>query len=239
MIELEIWAAIDLHRGRVVSLRKGKPADSSTWSDNPLSVAGRWEHEGATGLHIVDLDGALGEGSNRQVIEVISQSSRIPVQTGGGIRTVDQAKEFLELGIARVVLGTIAFTQPSVLNDLLFTLGSARVVIAADYRNNMIVTEGWTKETSVNIIEATKALETCGVKTILATAVELDGTALGPDFDVLRRIRALTRMKILASGGIRDLGDIKQLQRIGIDGLIVGRALYEGKLRLENIQQEL
>ena len=237
MIESEIWAAIDLRRGRVISLRKGNPADGLTWSDDPLAVANRWEREGATGLHVVDLDGALGEGSNRKVIESISRSSRIPVQVGGGIRTIAQAKELLELGIARVILGTVAYDEPSVLSNALRTLGSERIVVAADYKDDVIVTKGWTKESSLNVLEAIIALKTSGVKTVLATAVEFDGTALGPDVGMLRKIRASTRMKILASGGIRTLDDIRELQRIGIDGVIVGRALYEGKVRLGEIPQ--
>ncbi len=239
MIESEIWAAIDLRRGRVISLRKGSPADGLTWNDDPLTFANRWEREGATGLHVVDLDAALGEGSNRNVIESISRSSRIPVQVGGGIRTIAQAKELLELGIARVILGTVAYDATSVLSNALRTLGSERIVVAADYKDDVIVTKGWTKESSLNVLEAINALETSGVKTVLATAVEFDGTALGPDVRMLRKIRASTRMKILASGGIRTPEDIRELQRIGIDGVIVGRALYEGTVRLAEISQRI
>lgn len=239
MIESEVWAAIDLRRGSVVSLRKGKPADGLTWSDDPLAVANRWEREGATGLHVVDLDGAFGEGSNRKVVESISRSSKIPVQVGGGIRTVAQAKELLELGVARVILGTVAYDEPSVLSNALRTLGSERIVVAIDYKDDVIVTKGWTKESSLNIFEAINALENSEVTTVLATAVEFDGTALGPDVNMLRKIRASTRMKILASGGIRTLDDIRELRRIGIDGVIVGRALYEGKIRLQEATQRV
>ena len=239
MIKSEIWAAIDLRRGRVVCLRRGNPADGLTWSEDPLTVANRWEREDATGLHVVDLDGALGQGSNRKVVESISRKSRIPIQVGGGIRTIAQAKELLELGIARVILGTVAHNEPSVLNNALRSLGSERIVVAADYRHGLIVTKGWTKQISLNILEAINALETSGVKTVLATAVEFDGTALGPDVGMLRKIRASTRMKILASGGIRALEDIRELQRIGIDGVVIGRALYEGTIRLAEISQRI
>ena len=237
MIKLEIWAAIDLRRGRVVSLRRGNPEDSFTWRDNPLTVAERWEREGATGLHIVDIDAALSEGSNRKVIQSISRNSRIPVQVGGGIRTIAQAKELLELGITKVVLGTLAYQRPSILSSAVRTLGEEHIVVAVDYRGDVIVTEGWTKESALNVLGAISGHEAIGVRTVLATAVEFDSTALGPDFAMLRKIHASTAMKVLASGGIRDLDDIQELEAIGVDGAIVGRALYEGTLRLGEIFQ--
>ena len=209
------------------------------WSDDPLAIAKRWESEGAYGLHVVDLDGAFSEGSNRKMIESISRNSRIPVQVGGGIRTIAQAKELLELGVARVILGTLVYSEASVLDNALHALGAERIVVAADYRNGVIVTKGWTTQSSLNVVEALSALEASGVKTILATAVEFDGSALGPDIDTLRKIRASSRMKILASGGIRNLEDIRELQRIGMDGAIVGRALYEGTFRLGNVPQRV
>lgn len=237
MIKLEIWAAIDLRRGHVVSLRKGNPVDSFIWHDNPLTVAARWESEGATGLHIVDLDAALGEGSNRKVIESVSRNSRIPVQVGGGIRTIAQAEELLGLGVTRVILGTVAHDKSSFLNNALRTLGSEHIVVAVDYRSGLIVTHGWTKGSSLNVLEAIYAHEANGVKTVLATAVELDSTALGPDLEMLNKIRASTGMKVLASGGVRDLNDIRDLEAIGVDGAIAGRALYEQTLRLREIAQ--
>jgi phosphoribosylformimino-5-aminoimidazole carboxamide ribotide isomerase len=238
VIKSKIWAAIDLYRGRVVSLRKGNPADRLTWSSNPLAIANRWEREGASGLHVVDLDGALGEGWNRKVIESISHNSKIPVQVGGGIRSIAQAKELLELGVARVILGTLAYDEPSVLVNALHTLGSERIVVAVDYRTGLIVTRGWTQESSLNVLEAIRHLETAGVKTVLATAVEFDSSALGPDFQMLGKIHASTEMKILASGGIRNLEDVRELERMGIDGAVVGRALYEGTIRLSENSQK-
>lgn len=237
MIVLEIWAAIDIRQGRVVTLRKGNPADAQTWDDSPLAAAERWEREGATGLHIVDLDGAFSEGSNLTAVESISRKSGIPVQVGGGIRTVAQAKALLDLGMARVILGTVAYNEPSVLKAMLPTLGPEKIVVALDYRNTQVVTKGWTSESSLNVLDALEKLEDSGVKTVLATAVEYDGTALGPDIETLRKLRASTRMKILASGGIRNLTDIRELEALWIDGAVVGKALYEGTLHLSEISQ--
>ncbi len=238
MIELDIWAAIDLRHGHVVSLRKGDPAHSFTWSDNPLVVANRWEREGATGLHIVDLDGAFFEGSNRSVIESILRNSRIPVQVGGGIRSVAQGKELLDLGTTRIILGTVAYDEPSILRSALRTLGGANIVVSLDYRDDTIVTKGWREKSSLHVLEAAQALESEGVETVLATAVECDGVACGPDFEMLRRLRDSARLNILASGGIRNIRDIRDLQMIEIDGVVIGRALYEGTIRMSQIPQK-
>jgi phosphoribosylformimino-5-aminoimidazole carboxamide ribotide isomerase len=232
VIVLQVWAAIDLRRGRVVSLRKGNPANGVTWSSNPLAIAVHWEREGAAGLHVIDLDGAFCEGSNLKTIELISRNSGIPVQVGGGIRSIAQAKALLHVGVSRIVLGTIAYDAPSIMKKAVRTLGSGKILAALDYRNDTVVTNGWTRETSLNVPEAVDLLESSGIETVLATAVEFDGTGLGPDIKMLRKLCGSTRMKILASGGIRNLEDIRELKRIGLHGAVVGKALYEGTVCL-------
>jgi phosphoribosylformimino-5-aminoimidazole carboxamide ribotide isomerase len=231
----ETWAAIDLRRGQVVSLRRGNPADSRVWSDDPLSVAQRWELEGANGLHIVDLDAALSVGSNSKTIESAIRRSKIPVEVGGGIRRLRDAEKWIQQGAARVVLGTLAFGEPSALAEIVDRLGPERVVIGADYRNGMIVTKGWTEEKPLSVLDAIGNLENEGIKTILATAVDADGMAHGPDLETLRKIRAISKIRILASGGVRNVGDVLELRRIGIDGVVLGRALYEGTLQLTEL----
>lgn len=237
MTESEIWAAIDLRRGRVVSLRKGRPADIKMWSDDPLAFAQRWEREGASGLHIVDLNGALSTGSNTKVVESIVSCSKIPVQVGGGIRSTKDALRWLQQGAARVVLGTLAFGKPAALTEIVTKLGPDGIVVAADYRNGTIVTKGWTEQKPFKVLDAINDLEGKGIKTVLATAVDLDGMARGPDLETLQSIRVLTKISLLASGGIRTIDDVLELQRIGINGVIVGRALYEGTLHLSELSQ--
>ena len=235
MTATEIWAAIDLHLGQVVSLRKGKLEETKVWSTTPLQVANRWQREGASGLHVVDLDAALGHTSNRTVVESIVRNAKIPVQIGGGIRSLDDARRWLSVGADRVILGTLAYANPSELHDILVTLGPERIVVALDYRNHTIVTHGWTKKRDLSIVDAVNNLQAAGVETILATATEFDGMANGPDLDTLHIVRGLTRMRILASGGIRAINDVLELQEIGVEGAIAGRALYEGTFRLSEL----
>jgi phosphoribosylformimino-5-aminoimidazole carboxamide ribotide isomerase len=234
---MEIWAAIDIHLGQVVSLRKGRPEASTLWSTDPLEIADRWQREGAYGLHLIDLDAALGNGSSEAVVESIVHNAKIPVQVGGGIRKYDDAERWLSIGANRVILGTLAYERPTDLNKIITTYGSERTVVAVDYRNGMIVTHGWTQERPLTITEALNNLQAAGVKIVLATATELDGMASGPDLHTLRSMHNSTTMHILASGGIRTKKDIHELQQIGVQGAIAGRALYEGTLQLSELGQ--
>jgi phosphoribosylformimino-5-aminoimidazole carboxamide ribotide isomerase len=228
--ELEIWAAIDLHQGRVVSLREGKPELSTVWSDDPLAIAKRFEREGASGLHIIDLDGALATGSNRSIVESIIHNAKIPIQIGGGVRSKADVDRWMKLGVDRVVLGTLAYNDASTLNQVIGEYGRERIVVATDYKNGKIVTKGWTKQEDLSILEAIKRLQDSQIRTILATAVEFDGRAEGPDLVTLRNIRASTDVQILASGGVRTIADVQELRRVGVEGVVIGRALYEGTL---------
>jgi len=228
----EIWAAIDIHLGQVVSLRRGRPEESTLWNSNPVEAADRWQREGAYGLHLVDLNAALGDGSNRNIIELILHDAKIPVQVAGGIRGYEDAERWLAHGAKQIVLGTLAYENPSELRKIIATLGAEKIVVAVDYRNEMIVTHGWKRGRSLRVHEAISNLQAAGIKTVLATATELDGMASGPDLDTIRNIRSSTRMHILASGGIRTINDVHKLQQVGVDGVIAGRALYEGTLHL-------
>ncbi len=235
MNELEIWAAIDLHQGRVVSLRQGNPELSTVWSDDPLAIAKRFEREGASGLHIIDLDGALKTGSNRSIAESIVHEAKIPIQIGGGVRSRADVDSWMKLGVDRVVLGTLAYNDASTLNQVISEYGRERIVVACDYKNGKIVTKGWTKQENLSVLEAIKHLQDSQVKTVLATAVEFDGQAQGPDLVTLRNIRESTNVQILASGGVRTIDDVQELKRVGVEGVVIGRALYEGTLDLTEL----
>ena len=208
------------------------------WTDDPVGVAYRWGREGASGLHVIDLDGALETGSNRTAIESIIRQAKLPVQVGGGVRSQADVARWLELGANRVVVGTLAYNDRQMLDELLTRYGPERIVVAIDYRNGIIVTKGWTKQEGLKVLEAVKRLEAAGVRTVLATAVEFDGTAAGPDLPTLQGIRASTKMKMLASGGVRTILDVQELKRIGVDGVIIGRALYEGTIHLNEIDRD-
>jgi len=232
---MEVWAAIDLLRRRVVSLKRGDPSDRVEWSGDALAFAKRWQTEGATGLHIVDLDGAFQTGSNRDLVESIVRLASIPVQVGGGIRNVTDAKRWLELGVQRVIVGTLAYSSPSAIISIIDEFGSDRIIVALDYREGRVVTQGWTKTENLELAEALTRLQTTRVETLLATAVQFDGTGAGPDWKTLQTLRGLTTMQILASGGVRTADDVDGLRRIGMDGVIVGRALYDGTISLADL----
>jgi phosphoribosylformimino-5-aminoimidazole carboxamide ribotide isomerase len=235
MILTEIWAAIDLHLGQVVSLRKGRLEEPMMWSADPAEVADRWQHDGIHGIHVIDLDAALGYDSNQDAVTSIVRNAKIPVQVGGGIRSYGHARRLLSSGVDRVVLGTMAYEKPSELRRLIRAFGTGRIVVAIDYKSGRIVTHGWTKERDLGVNEAINGLDAVGIETLLATATEFDGMGKGPDLVTLRRIRSSTTMHILAAGGICTINDVHELQHIGIDGVVVGRALYESTLHLSEL----
>ncbi len=236
---VEIWAAIDLHLGRAVTLAQGEMRRATTWNDDPRETAKRWASEGADGLHIIDLDAVFDSGSNLAVIRDIVAQSEIPVQLGGGIRSEEDAKNRLELGARRIILGTIAHREPGILSRLLGRYGRERIVVAADYRDGMLVTNGWRENEGVPIMDAVKRFEGAGVGTALVTSVGNDGMADGPDLETLGRICASTSLEILGSGGIRNVGDVEEMGRAGAYGVILGRALYQGTIKLAECRRVL
>ena len=229
------WAAIDILKGRVVTLVKGDPSASTEWETDALEAAARWQEEGADGLHVIDLDHAIGSGSNGEVIQSVLGAANIPVEVGGGIRSVEEARRWLDLGASRVVLGTMAFKNPEKLREILRDVGPRRVAVAVDFKEDRVLTSGWRQTESVDILRAVESFGRLGVETIIATAVERDGTANGPDFNAYRALRGLG-IRIIASGGIRSPEDIARLNAEGLDGVIIGRALYEGTVRLAELK---
>jgi phosphoribosylformimino-5-aminoimidazole carboxamide ribotide isomerase len=237
---LELWAAIDLLSGAVVTLKQGKEEMKTSWRLEPTEVAERWEREGAYGLHIVDLDAAFGKGSNRDVVLRILERARIPVEVGGGVRSRSAAEGWLEAGAERVIVGTLAYKEPETLASLLAARGAERIVVASDYADGKVVTSGWTRSQEVGVLEAARRLEAAGVVNLLATAVGRDGMAQGPDIATLQALCASSRrLRVLASGGIRDVDDLEDAERVGAAGAVIGRALYDGGVRLEEARSSL
>ncbi len=234
---MQLWAAIDIMGGSAVTLVQGRAANSTVWNENPLRLAERWENEGADGIHIVDLDAAFEKGSNDEAIQKIIGSVRVPVQVGGGIRTEGRARNWLERGAARIVIGTMAYTQPTALKSLLGAFGPDRVVVAADYKDGEIVTRGWKEGQGTRVEAAAKAFERMGVKQLLTTSVSRDGTGSGPDLEIVKVLVRDTRMRIIASGGIRDLKDLRSLEDAGARGAIIVRALHEGTVKLSEARR--
>jgi phosphoribosylformimino-5-aminoimidazole carboxamide ribotide isomerase len=248
---VELWAAIDLLGGSVVTLKQGKEDRRTTWEQGAAELAARWESEGADGVHVIDLDAALGKkgGSNLDTILSVVEKAGVPVQVGGGIRSRERAEALLEAGVFRVILGTVAYAEPETLAGLLGAYGPERVVVAADYSSEgKVMTRGWTSSQDFSVFEAAKMMESKGVRNLLVTAVGQDGMAGGPDAKTLRELCASSslamggdaeRMKIYGSGGIRDVADIQELAEAGASGVIVGRALYDGGVKLAEAKARL
>lgn len=237
---LELWAAIDLLSGSVVTLKQGKEEMKTSWEQKPKEFAERWEREGAHGLHIVDLDAAFGKGSNRDVILEILEGAQIPVEVGGGVRSRSAAEGWLDAGAARVIVGTLAYNEPETLAALLAEKGAERVVVASDYAEGKVVTRGWTKSQGVSVLDAARCLEAAGVVNLLATAVGRDGMAEGPDIETLKALCGSSkRLRVIASGGIRDVRDLREAQSAGAAGAVIGRALYDGGVNLGDARAAL
>ena len=231
---MEVIPALDLKSGRCVRLYQGDFAQETVFSSNPLEVAQRWQVEGAGRLHIVDLDGAAtGEQTNYDVIRSLVSNLRIPVQVGGGVRSRESADRLLGLGVSRVVLGTAAIEDPALVEELCRIHGGEQVVVAVDSRDGYVATRGWMEGSSVLSVDLIQSMGALGVPRFLCTDISRDGTLTHPNFESLRQLVQATSMAILASGGISSEEDIQELSGIGVEGAILGRALYTGDILLE------
>ena len=231
---MEVIPALDLKSGRCVRLYQGDFAQETVFSSNPLEVAQRWQAEGAGRLHIVDLDGAAtGEQTNHDVIRSLVSNLHIPVQVGGGVRSRESADSLLGLGVSRVVLGTAAIEDPALVEELCRIHGGEQVVVAVDSRDGYVATRGWMEGSSVLSVDLVQSMGALGVPRFLCTDISRDGTLTHPNFESLRQLVQATSMAILASGGISSEEDIQELSGIGVEGAILGRALYTGDILLE------
>lgn len=231
---MEIIPALDLKSGRCVRLYQGDFTQETVFSTDPLEVAQRWQGEGAKRLHIVDLDGAAtGEQTNYDVIRDLVSNLQIPVQVGGGVRSRESAESLLGLGVSRVVLGTAAIEAPALVEELCRIHGREQVVVAVDSRDGYVATRGWTEGSSVLASDLVQSMGALGVPRFLCTDISRDGTLTHPNFEALRQLVDNTSGAILASGGITSEEDIRELTEIGVEGAILGRALYTGDIRLE------
>jgi phosphoribosylformimino-5-aminoimidazole carboxamide ribotide isomerase len=230
---LEIIPAIDVMTGKVVRLTKGDPGSAKFYEElgDPVTVAKRWESEGAQTIHVVDLDAALGHGNNAGVIRNIITSTEIALQVGGGIRSFDAARALLAIGTDRIILGSLAFEKQQVVKALLREYGKDRVVVALDHLNGSVVVNGWTTNTQTRLNDAISAFLKLGTELFLVTSVGLDGTMAGPDLETLAKI-PVSGADIIAAGGISTIEDIIALKRLGLFGAVVGKSLYEGRLKL-------
>lgn len=228
--------AIDLRDGRCVRLLQGQRERETVYSTDPVAVALAWQDAGARWLHVVDLDGAFtGQPQNQALVGAIARAVQIPVQVGGGIRDEGTVEAMLNLGVARVILGTKAATDPDLLAHLVARLGT-RIVVGIDCRDGVVAVQGWEAfagETGIALGRKVKAL---GVERVIFTDISRDGTLHGPNTEAIAGFCTATRLKVIASGGVSTLDDIRALKRLvflGVEGVIVGRALYERAFTLQ------
>ena len=234
---MKIIPAIDLMNGEVVRLVKGDPNQKTVYSNNPVEIAKKWEDSGADMLHLVDLDATIGLGENYEIIREISKNISIPVQVAGGLRDITKIASTLDFA-ERVVIGTLAMQlkqseQEQILLEMISQFGKQRLVVSIDHVNGEIVTHGWQKNTGVKLLNATNEFTNDGFSEFLTTNVSKDGTLEGPDIMSLKQICQINGTNIIASGGISKLEDVEEIKKCNPYGVILGKALYEGLISIE------
>ncbi|MEA4960784.1 1-(5-phosphoribosyl)-5-[(5-phosphoribosylamino)methylideneamino]imidazole-4-carboxamide isomerase [Lutispora sp.] len=232
-----IFPAVDMKDNRCVRLCQGDFQRIKIYSDQPLELALEWERRGAEFLHLVDLDGAKGEGFvNKKSIEEIAKNLNIPVQVGGGIRSEARVEELLNLGVNRVIVGTMAIEDRELLKKLVSEY-KEKIVVSIDAKDGKAAARGWTVVSSVDSLDLCKELEEIGVKTIVYTDIAKDGMLEGPNFDVYKALTEETRLDIIASGGISSIEDVRKLKSMDIYGGIIGKAFYDNLLDFGEVME--
>lgn len=221
--------------GRIVRLSRGDPNTAKIYEQfgDPIKTAQKWQEDGAKKLHIIDLDAALGSGNNRSIISEIAKSITLPIQVGGGIRTIIDVEHLLSLGIDQVILGALPFNDPFALNKIQKQFGSDVVIVALDNKNGNIMIEGWKTKTKLRVRDSLNKFIGMGIKSFLITSIIKDGTLSGPDLETLGEASEIPEAKIIAAGGIGQLDDLIELNKIGVDSAVIGKALYEERFTLK------
>lgn len=235
--------AIDLKQGHCVRLRQGRMEDSTVFSEDPVSMAGKWVSQGCKRLHLVDLDGAIaGEPVNADVIvEITAAYPGLPIQIGGGIRTADTVEAYLEAGVSYVIIGTQAVKKPEFVTELCAEF-PGNVIIGIDARDGRVAVQGWTENSDQTVETLARRFEDQGVAAIVYTDIGRDGMMQGVNIEATKLLAEAVSIPVIASGGVTDIEDIKKLNKIknsGIEGIIIGRALYERTINLVEAQQYL
>lgn len=234
----EVWPAIDLIKGRVVRLYKGSFQQKTEYARSPVAQARVFEAEGATGIHVIDLDGArVGSPQNLKTLAQLCAAVQIPVEVGGGIRTREAAREILGLGVARLIVSTAVIEQPDFLADLLKQFGAERVVVGVDARElgSKVATRGWLRKTALGTLDFAQLVEAKGVRRIIFTDIARDGTLTFPNFEMAERLRKKTNLEVIVAGGVSKVEHGRILQQLGCAGVVLGKALYEGEVTVEEL----
>jgi phosphoribosylformimino-5-aminoimidazole carboxamide ribotide isomerase len=238
---LKLWPSIDLRAGRVVRLLKGELSQETVYEADPVEVARTFASQGADGIHVVDLDAAFSQGDNAGAVEAILRAVSVPVQVGGGMRSRAAVERLLALGAARVVLGSLPFTAPKLFVEIVSAHGQA-IVVALDCKEGRPTIRGWTQDAGAGALASVAArMGREGVRVLLVTDVTRDGAMAGPNLELLKTVRSVFRGEVIASGGLRgeqDLDGVASALRGGPAGVIVGRALHEGRTSLARLRRE-
>jgi phosphoribosylformimino-5-aminoimidazole carboxamide ribotide isomerase len=229
-----IIPAVDIKNGKCVQLVQGKPGTEQIVLDNPVKVALDWEDRGASILHVIDLGGALEEGGNLDVVEEIMREVSIPVQMGGGIRTMDDATNLLNMGVSRIILGTLAIGNPETVEILSTEFGSERILVALDSKDSQVVVRGWTEKTNQTAPELGKTLENKGAGGILFTNVDHEGLLGGFQIEPLLELLEAVDIPVVYSGGVSTLEDVAVLSQTDAYGVVIGSALYKGRINFKD-----
>ena len=228
-----IYPAIDLRGGKVVRLKEGDPTRMTSYSDDPAETARKWLGMGAQWLHVVNLDGAFGESdnANRAALEsILKLGAR--VQFGGGIRSIEAIADVLRLGVSRAILGTIAVEQPEIVKEALKFFGAEQIAVGIDARDGLVRTRGWKDNSGVSALDLALQMRTVGLDTVIFTDVSRDGLGSGLNIPSTRELAEHSGLDVIASGGVHTVGDVIAAKEAGLAGCIIGRALYEGTIEL-------
>ena len=235
---MNILPAIDIRNGQAVRLFKGDFKQQTVVNPDVLGQARIFADAGIAFIHVVDLDGALdGKATNRDLIAALKVATGLGVEVGGGIRTLEQIQDYLNVGIDRVIIGSMAVKKPSFVQEAIDRFGAEKIVVGIDAKDGYVATEGWLETSNVDFISLAKEMEKMGVQLFVYTDVDRDGTLTGPNFAHYEQLVAeLTTAKVIASGGIAQLSDLTRLAEIGVAGTIVGKAYYNGNISLEELK---
>jgi phosphoribosylformimino-5-aminoimidazole carboxamide ribotide isomerase len=230
---VDLLPAIDIRNGRVVRLSQGERARQTVYGNDPVAVAERFLEQGAKWIHVVDLDRAFGTGENLAVVQLIAgrMATKLRLELGGGLRSKDLIREALDLGFARAVIGTAAAIEEDFVPEMLAELGPARLAVGIDARNGLVAVRGWTETSTTRADDLARRVIQAGIETLIYTDISRDGMLSGPDLTGAVSLRPLGA-RVIVSGGVAASSDVRAACEAGLDGVIVGRALYEGRLTL-------
>lgn len=230
---MQLYPAIDMKGGKCVRLTQGLFDNVKVYSDTPADMAKLWVSQGATFLHIVDLDGALaGHSVNEKAIRTIVERVNIPIQLGGGIRSAEAVRNMLAFGITRCIIGTKAVENPEFIREMVAEFGADSIVVGVDAKNGMVAVEGWEKVSTLTASDLCMQMREYGVKHIVYTDISRDGMLSGPNVEATKKLTDETGMDIIASGGMSCMEDLQHLYDAGVQGAIIGKALYENRISL-------